>query len=653
MSRSRHLTVEVLEDRVVPATWNTPWPDAGHLTLSFAPDGTAVGQQTSNLFAALNATGPTQAWQREILRAFQAWAVQANINIGLVSDGGQTLGVGGKPQADARFGDIRIAAGAYGNSVLAFSSPFDVLATTWSGDVRVNTSMFGTSAGYDLYTAFLQEAGHTLGIGNSSDPASAMYEEYLGARFSLGTADIAAIRALYGARKADRFEGAGGNETLATAATIGLLKDANGILSMAIDADLTTSDDRDFYSFRAPTLTTGLIIRLERAGLSLVTPRVTVYDSLGRVVGFAESVDPMGGDLELRLNGITPLGKYYVKVEGAGEDLFRVGGYKLEIQSLALVNTLWGSVLSTVNSLGQALTNNDLHTNDVPWLATNLLAGLFAPDSKFDVAYQGSVSDKWDVDYYKVQAPATGAGDNVLTVMAWGTGSSTLLPRVTVYDAAYNAVPTEVLVNEAGVVTIQAVGVTPGATYYVRLDSAVSSGAGMVGNYFLGIDFGEKATRLKTFADSSLDAARPQSVSELTVHRTGMFHFVLSADTAAGVELTIRDQAGGVVRKVTASAGNPVSLTLTLDPATYSFTFRSLGTGPARYQLKAALITDPIGPQAQDSSDAPTQEPPPSGSGGTNTDWEYDYYWYSWNYWNEGDSAGGVKPQDGDSGYRG
>ncbi|MFO0841258.1 MAG: matrixin family metalloprotease [Gemmataceae bacterium] len=643
--RSRHLTVEALEDRAVPATWNVPWPDAGHLTLSFAPDGTDVGQQTSDLYQTLNSAAPTGTWQLQVLQAFQQWAREANVNIGLVSDGGQPLGSPGKPLSDPRFGDIRIAGASYGKSVLAFSSPFDVLATTWSGDVRVNAPLF-QSAGekpYDLFTAMLQEAGHTLGIGNSTDPGSVMYEEYLGTRANLSADDIASVQALYGVRRADAFEGAGGNETLATASRLRLIEDANGILSVVADADLTTAGDRDVFSFRAPTLTTGLIVRLHRAGLSLVTPRLTVYDSLGRVIGAAESADPVGGNLELRLSGISPLGQYYVKVEGAGDDPFRVGAYKLEVQSLALVNALGGAVPSTVNTLGQALTNNDLHTNDSFLTASNLLSGLFAPDSKFDVAYRGSISDTWDVDYYQVQAPTTMSGDKVLTVMTWATGPSTLIPRVKVYDASYRWVPAEVLVNDGGVVTIQVAGVTAGATYYVRLDSAVSRGPAAVGNYFLGIDFGTRATDLKRVVASSLTPSKPQASSELTVHGTALFHFVLAANTAAGVEMTILDKKGAVVRTVTAVAGTPVSVTLTLDPGQYTFSFRSPGAAAVGYQLKMALLTDPIGPQAKDPCDAATTDR------GGSADWEDDTYWY---YWDSGDT-GGVKSQDAPPTYRG
>src|SRR4051812_38222027 len=103
MSRPR-LGVTRLEDRRTPAAGN-PWPDAGHLTLSFAPDGTDVGGAPSRLGALL---GPAGDWQLAVLRAFQTWAVTANVNVALVADGGQPFGVGGGPQGDARFGDVRV-----------------------------------------------------------------------------------------------------------------------------------------------------------------------------------------------------------------------------------------------------------------------------------------------------------------------------------------------------------------------------------------------------------------------------------------------------------------------------------------------------------------------------------------------------------------
>ena len=94
----RRPVVEVLEDRAVPADFGVPWADPSRLTLSFAPDGTAIAGQSSSLFQTLNSQQATADWQREILQAFQTWAVQANINIGVVSDGGEAFGTAGPSQ---------------------------------------------------------------------------------------------------------------------------------------------------------------------------------------------------------------------------------------------------------------------------------------------------------------------------------------------------------------------------------------------------------------------------------------------------------------------------------------------------------------------------------------------------------------------------
>src|SRR5262249_38293246 len=157
-------------------------------------------------YASLNAQTSTEAWQRAVLRAFQSWAAVANVNFGLVSDGGQAVGTSGRLQGDPRFGDIRVSGLNMSPEVLAITTPFAPTASTWSGDVRVNPAYrFGVngSGDIDLTTALLQESGHALGLDNSSDLASVMYEYYRGARTGLGASDIAAIQALYGARQAD------------------------------------------------------------------------------------------------------------------------------------------------------------------------------------------------------------------------------------------------------------------------------------------------------------------------------------------------------------------------------------------------------------------------------------------------------------------
>src|SRR5438874_1653984 len=111
----KRLSVERLEDRLTPTNWYTPWYDSGSLTLSFVPDGTDTGSGAPSTLTTL--LGPTSqpAWKKEILRAYQTWADQTNVNIGLVPDTGAPLGTPGQAQGDSRFGDVRVAARSLSN----------------------------------------------------------------------------------------------------------------------------------------------------------------------------------------------------------------------------------------------------------------------------------------------------------------------------------------------------------------------------------------------------------------------------------------------------------------------------------------------------------------------------------------------------------
>src|SRR5947208_1846465 len=202
MPRSRRLFLERLEDRCTPATSGITWPDGSHLTLSFVPDGTQVASYTSSLFRTLNTVAPTDVWQREIVRAFQSWAANANINVGMVTDGGQPLGTTGAVEGDGRFGDIRVAAVPMAAGTLITNTAFQWSGTTWSGDIVINTAyQFNIGGGwgkYDLYTAMLNEAGNVFGVLDSkTDPTSAVYYQYNGVKSGLNSGDVADIRAQY------------------------------------------------------------------------------------------------------------------------------------------------------------------------------------------------------------------------------------------------------------------------------------------------------------------------------------------------------------------------------------------------------------------------------------------------------------------------
>lgn len=320
---SVQLHVERLELRDLPAMFGTPWPDGRHLTISFAPDSTSILGTPANLSVAQVAPG--SAAQLEILRAFQTWAVETNVNIGLVPDSGAAFGTRGAEQHDPRFGDIRIGGRPLASDALAITAPYQQF-DAYSGNVILNTAVNFGAGGYDLYTVALQEAGHALGVGNSPDDSSAMYEYYLQARAALSAADVTSIRSLYGARRVDQFEGLFGNDTIAT---------ANPSMAGTIVADLTTRTDTDTYRFTAGSLGTGIAVKLRAAGLSLVTARVDILDNTGRVLATAYTTDPTRNDVTLSVGSVPSGQPYFVRVSAAQTDAFAVGSYELEVTPIS------------------------------------------------------------------------------------------------------------------------------------------------------------------------------------------------------------------------------------------------------------------------------------------------------------------------------
>jgi hypothetical protein len=148
-------------------------------------------------------------------------------------------------------------------------------------------------------------------------------------RTGLAGADVVAIQSLYGVRVADAYEGPVGNGTLATAYDL----TANGTLT-AITGDVTHLGDVDVYKFTAPAAATGingLTVQLQAARVSLLTGRVTVTDAAGAVVGAGETTDPLANNVSVPVADLQPGATYYVKVEGAGTDVFSVGAYNLRL----------------------------------------------------------------------------------------------------------------------------------------------------------------------------------------------------------------------------------------------------------------------------------------------------------------------------------
>ena len=357
--RKTHLSLESLEDRRVPATWGMAWPDAQNLSLSFVPDGTQVEGQSSQLFQKLDSELGVGKWETPLLKAFQTWAMDSNINIGVVGDGGQTLGTAGPAQGDPRFGDIRISAEPLPAGVLAITAPYDPSTGTFSGDMILNSSVNynDKSGGYDLFTVSLHEAGHVFGFADSADPSSFMYDVYTGPTTGLRPGAVPALQSLYGgARNINSLNGSAISDDPSHPATIQLPWTNTSATPVTTSGDIDLIQDVDSDQFKAPSLLTapaGIDIQVQTSGVSLLTPVVQVFDAANHLVASASASGPLDGGTSLHLAGLIPGLTYSVRISGATGDAFSVGSYQMTFSVTNLSLLLPGGKLAHAAPLQQ------------------------------------------------------------------------------------------------------------------------------------------------------------------------------------------------------------------------------------------------------------------------------------------------------------
>jgi predicted Zn-dependent protease len=630
MPRAKPLLLEYLEDRCVPVTYGLPWRNPGHITLSFAPNGTPIAGHQSNLFQTLNAYQPTADWQREILQAFQTWADHAHITIVLHSDDGELFGAPGDVQGDPRFGDIRIGAQTMATDALAVTVPYDpFLSGTWSGDVLLNNTVHLDAA--HLLPIALHEAGHTLGLDDNSDPNSVMYSHYNAQHTALSAGDIAAIQALYGPPPPDQ-----GGHDLRTAIPIHVPAHFNGQTPLAVFGQLVSAGDVDYYSVRVTGNYRGPVtIRLQTAGVSLLEPRLTLYDSHGRVLGQTASTVLGGSVLSLTLPNRSPNEELYARVEAATTDAFDIGRFGLAVSldgrsnvPPSVIDALFRSDITNLSDMDiQAFFHNPRrpffnknHSRGHNSFETaNTLASEVRGSTDLYYEELGSLSNPPDMNFYRVKAPRVRQGDpNVLTVTLWEVEPNGVLPQVSVYDVNQNPVPGQVLVNENGTFTLQVPQVQSEGWYY--LDVAASPYATKrEGNYELLVDFGRVQANLPSRVSGSLTGEQTDE-HPLYIARSQLMHLVLSAQTTDGAEsdaavrLTIYRN-GVPVQTLLAHAGETVSASIFLTPGPYTLRFSTQPPSegdrlPLFFQLRAAALTDPIGPALDDPTLDPMYEIP-------------------------------------------
>jgi hypothetical protein len=598
--RKRHrqaLSVELLEDRLTPSFAGSPWPDPGHLTLSFAPDGTDAGGTPSGLFQKLNAAAPAANWEMEILRAFQSWAVNSNVNIGVVPDGGQPLGTTGAVEGDPRFGDIRIASKSLAPSAVSTAQPFSWSGTTWSGDMLLNSLYnfgIGGSGQYDLYTIALHEAGHTLGVGdNTADTGSAMFDAYLGPRSGLGSEDITNIQSLYGVRQAGPFAA---NNSFASAAFV-----TNSPSSLSFSGDISTSGEADYFKIVAPNVLLGLTsltVQLKTSGISLLEPNLSVYNASHQLVGSAAATSPLNGDVSVTIRNPVAGATYYFRVAGNTNDVFGIGGYQANVSYQSLLGSLTGLLTSVLPIVGNTLSNALQLSPAFP----------NKTDDRFDYLYKATIALPFQTDYYQIQSPNGPAGTTYTThALAWELSPNGLHPIIHVFDAQHNPVAVQVLGNSDGMYSLQIPNTTANSTYYVEVTAMNQLGANSLGSYAMGVKFDSAApVSLTTIATSSLATQTSTDSGTLTMTQNGLFHFQLGAWSDASwsrenITLSIYDQNGNLVFSFDASTGLPPSTAVVyLQAGTYTTQVGVHGSNgyfqPINYSLSGEILSDPIGP---------------------------------------------------------
>lgn len=190
--------------------------DSTTITYSFVPDGTvytgprAAGVsplQHSSLNAVMGAAMTQDVWQGEIRRALQAWDDASALTFVEVSDDGSGWGVGGLPQGDPRFGDIRFFAADVPNAIAISQFPpksTDVVNTMPGNivfDSRIgNWGVWSQDDPYvtDLFSVAIHEIGHAIGLDHSADPNSVMSVVGDLHRTGLCPDDVLAVQSIYG-----------------------------------------------------------------------------------------------------------------------------------------------------------------------------------------------------------------------------------------------------------------------------------------------------------------------------------------------------------------------------------------------------------------------------------------------------------------------
>jgi hypothetical protein len=310
------------------------WSKPARITYSFAPDGTNVGGDSSNLLATMASRGfSTANWQAQFAKAAAVWQAVTGINFAQVSDDGSAFGTSGDQQGDPRFGDIRIGGDSLGQGVLgaAFFPP-PLNGGTLAGDIIISSNVaWQIDNDYDLETVAIHEIGHALGLDHSTIASADLYAAYNSMKQSLSSDDTQGIQSIYGARPQDAYDASGSNNTATTADDITPRLNAQGTAAIA-SLDITTACDVDYYKVTVPACTSGtLTVAMQSSNLSLLSPKLAVFNASMQTLGSAGAANSFSNTATLTVNGVSAGQLLYIKCSAANTGPGGNGGYGLSL----------------------------------------------------------------------------------------------------------------------------------------------------------------------------------------------------------------------------------------------------------------------------------------------------------------------------------
>lgn len=332
------------------------WSVVSPVTYSFAPDGTDILGNSSDLFATWD---PIGNWQDEVRKAFARWSDVAAIDFAEMTDDGSPFGTGGYQQGDARFGDIRIGGMDLTGPLGIAGYPPPINGGTNAGDIIFNTSAsWQINSSYDILSLSLHEIGHAIGIGHSPDNSNAvMYPGYNSVKQDLQTDDINAVLSIYGVRGDDRYEtnnskitayevgsfydggvgnsriafrhrGLRGNSALVGCSSLGRLGPRAGIVQIADCAIKSLTDVDWFTQIIRPGNPGSFTVVIQSKYFSMFKPRLIVYDADTNVIGDV-SATQYGGSISCVVEGQAVGARVYVRVLPASPIEGKAGRYGL------------------------------------------------------------------------------------------------------------------------------------------------------------------------------------------------------------------------------------------------------------------------------------------------------------------------------------